>query len=271
MVEGEELNSLVKDKFEGLGGVEEKILGEIEKYMSKVIMQGNIQKIIQFGIKPISQKITKNLDRDLEQLQDRSLAHGELLYLRRSDDLERGFQYNDQVRYLEKALEDNHFASPVKKVDLAKDGDKDVSYMGETCKLRDIKDLVGDKGLKLVPGKNKDYLLRADYDDYIESISMGKKTNEQDLNIFAEHSGAQIELRDSNGKLIKIIGPAESQGPPIVMGFDKFGEGHYYPMQKNDQGVYIAIPNLVGNDMACAPRVMVYENAIKNGMSNKNA
>ena len=198
--------------------------------------------------------------------------------------LEFGADYREKANFLKKEMhKSSKYESPLE--DLTDKPDTVVRYMNEKVKAGDIRDWVGDSGLKALPAADGTlYLMRSDINNYANSLSVNKRSNLADLHIYAAAAGVDIKLihQDSdNGNVEKLIRSATADADPggtrPVVTLKLFTDsnhpdGHYVMMTKNpNTGSLEPVEGLDSIGNSCAPQQLVYFKALQSGETETRA
>ena len=259
------------------------ILAQIQSIAESQITSFAFSEALSYGVKPLTDRIGK-LGDDYTALHDRALALGELRSMRGRNALEKGEVYREKANFLEKEMnKSSKYESPLE--DLKDKPNTVVRYMGRKVKISEIRDWVGDSGLKALPAADGTlYLMRSDISNYANSLSVTKRSNLADLHIYAAAAGVDIKLlhHDSFDRSVtKLIRSATADADtggtrPVVtlklVTDSNHPEGHYVMMKKNTStGALEPIEGLVPIGNSCAPQQLVYFKALHAGETETRA
>jgi hypothetical protein len=254
-----------------------KILAQIQSITESRLTGFAFKEALTYGVKPLTDRIGK-LGDDYQALHDRALALGQLRSMRSHNALETGEEYREKAKYLEKEMKkSNKYESPIE--DLTGKPNTVVRFMGKRVKVGEIRDWVGDSGLKGLPAADGTiYLMRSDIDNYVNSLSVNKRSNLADLHIYAAAAGVDIKLLHEDSfhrSVTKLIRSTTADAdiaktrPVITLKLvtdSNHPDGHYVMMKKNEStGSLKPVEGLVTIGNSCAPQQLVFFKALQSG------
>jgi hypothetical protein len=257
-----------------------KILAQIQSITNSRLTGFAFNEALAHGMQSLTDRIGK-LGEDYQALHGQALALGEL---RSMQSQETGEEYRERANYLDKEMKKSYkYESPTE--DLKGSPNTVVCFMGKRVKVHEIRDWVGDSGLKGLPAADGTiYLMRSDINNYVNSLSVNKRSNLADLHIYAAAAGVDIKLLHEDSfhrsvtKLIRSTtadNDIDGTRPVITLKLvtdSKHPDGHYVMMMKNvNTGSLEPVEGLVKIGNSCAPQQLVFFKALHSGETEIHA